>query len=308
MECCFFSIMKVSEIKIGETYNNIQVLEDLGGRHKQYRVRCVLCGKEYQLLAQHIGVRVSCKKCNETLRYENLAGQRFGRLIAVEHIDNKSRSPLWRCKCDCGEYVNVRAANLKNNTYSCGCLKKELNLNGFGNRKNASIELGVIHKHPLYAIWQGIISRCYKKYNNRYKYYGARGIKVCDRWQGNGGFEHFVNDMGERPSSKHTIDRINPNGDYCPENCRWATYREQNSNRSISILLKYKDSQISISQLCDIIELPYWMVYSKVKVGVDINHIINNISKFKAKERVSNKGYKNFNKIITIDLEKFKKL
>lgn len=86
-------------------------------------------------------------------------------------------------------------------------------------------------KHPLYSRWEGMIGRCYRQNQPAYKNYGGRGIKVCDRWRGRGGFLNFLEDMGELPSPKHSLDRIDVNADYTPENCRWATWTEQSINK-----------------------------------------------------------------------------
>ena len=89
-----------------------------------------------------------------------------------------------------------------------------------------------LYKHPLYATWQNMKRRCYDTNNTKYHRYGGRGIKVCDAWLND--FAQFIKDMGDKPSPRHTVDRIDNDGDYTPDNCRWAPYEVQNHNQSIS--------------------------------------------------------------------------
>lgn len=159
----------------------------------------------------------------------DLSKQKFGRLTVIEKAESTPAGNIrWRCKCECGNFVNVLGSNLrKNHTKSCGCLQIESTKlantkHGYRRRSTTSSE---------YATWAQMIQRCTNPNQYKYKEYGARGIKVCDRWIES--FENFISDMGNKPLPKklYSIDRINNNGDYEPNNCRWATSSQQNKNR-----------------------------------------------------------------------------
>jgi len=112
--------------------------------------------------------------------------------------------------------------------------------------------------------------RCMNPKNNKYSFYGARGIKVCDRWVKS--FDNFLADMGYRPSKKHSIDRINNDGDYCPENCKWATHKEQCNNRRTSVRYMYNGKEVSMSDLMEISGLNQpilWYRINKIKMSVE---------------------------------------
>ncbi len=173
------------------------------------------------------------------MRLVDLTGKRFGRLTVIGRGPDQPRGRThrvqWHCRCDCGNECVCASTNLvQGKSRSCGCLQ---------------IDTITTHNRtgtPEHRTWIAMKSRCYTKSNIGYPYYGGRGITVCDRWLHS--FENFLSDMGERPGPEYSLDRINPNGNYRPDNCRWATRETQDNNRRANRFLTWNGKTQTIAQ------------------------------------------------------------
>ena len=165
----------------------------------------------------------------------NITGMRFGRLTAIEYVGDREykcgkKLSMWKCLCSCGKETVVSLSALRTgNTKSCGCRNKEW--------KKAFSESHITHGDAdsrLYHVWEQMRRRCYKKYDRSYKFYGEKGVSVCDEWKNDySSFMKWSMKNGYNPYAKRgecTLDRINPFGNYEPSNCRWITMEEQFKN------------------------------------------------------------------------------
>lgn len=192
----------------------------------------------------------------------DLTGQRFGRLEVIE-IDNrpqksKHHRTYWICKCDCGNYTVSRSDGLLSGAKkSCGCLKAEI----------SALNVSKNHKHKqsgtrLYCIWQGMKERCYNQNSASYERYGKRGITVCDEWITDfSTFCKWAKDNGYEESL--TLDRINNDGNYSPENCRWADAKTQCNNRRTNINITIGNATKTLKEWCEIFKLDYKKVSAR---------------------------------------------
>lgn len=168
----------------------------------------------------------------------NLISKRFGRLIVENKAALRSSNGTvrWNCVCDCGNKTTVNSSHLvAGYTVSCGCLQRE------------AVTRHGLSDIPEYNVWNGMIQRCTNTNDKRFSDYGGRGITVCDRWLNS--IHNFIEDMGFRPSSDHSIDRKENDKGYYKDNCHWATCQEQSNNRRSNIFYHYKGQQYTIPKL-----------------------------------------------------------
>ena len=195
----------------------------------------------------------------------DLIGQRFGRLVVIkEEGRDQNGRVLLQCKCDCGNEVIVRSDSLRNGSCkSCGCLRKEL-----------SSERNTTHGHSnekLYRVWRGMLRRCYDPKYTAYNRYGGRGIEVCEEWRNNyESFRDFMLSQGYDeygPSYENTIDRIDNNGSYCPENCRVVSMKTQSLNKSNNHYITYNLKKMTVTEAAEKNNLTNHQVFNRLDKG-----------------------------------------
>lgn len=192
------------------------------------------------------------------MKMMDMTGKRFGRLLVVglerRRVGKRIRI-YWTCHCDCGETVSVESSNLRSlRTNSCGCLQRELSTiqaTKHGQSRSA-----------LYHIWYGMIMRCTNPNDRAFKNYGGRGITVYPAWLSS--FEAFARDMGPRPSPEYSIDRIDNDGNYEPENCRWATRRQQGRNRRGLIRVNYQGKTVCLKEAAEAAGIEYKLAHDRI--------------------------------------------
>lgn len=183
--------------------------------------------------------------------FKDLTNKRFGKLLVVENTNKKrNKKTIWLCKCDCGNYKEVQVDNLTSgHTKSCGCL------NGKGYKHN-------LKNTRLYYIWSCMKQRCYNENHKQYKDYGQRGIKICNEWHE---FINFYNwAINNDYQDNLTIDRINNNGNYEPDNCRWVNMKIQSNNRRSNHIIEYKNETHTLKEWCDILKLNYKTIQTRI--------------------------------------------
>lgn len=185
-------------------------------------------------------------------------GKKFGRLTVLKEgsavkYGKTTMRKVW-CKCDCGNEKEIDFNSIKRGkSTSCGCFNKENARKLHTTHGKAMLKPGV--RHPDYCIWMKMKSRCFNPNDKSYNNYGGRGITVCNEWKDS--FEHFITDMGWRPNKSYSLERIDYNGNYCPENCKWIHKSQQSRNSRRVKLIYYNNNSYCLTELCKLLNLTY---------------------------------------------------
>lgn len=200
-------------------------------------------------------------------KFQDLTGQRFGRLTAIERVENKGNRTMWLCRCDCNEMCVVDGGNLRSgHTKSCGCEK-------YTNAILSHTKHGYSHTR-IDEIYQNMVDRCYNPNSTYYADYGGRGIAVCEEWL-NDRAEFFAWSRKSGYNDNLTIERIDNNKGYCPDNCRWATRKEQANNRRTNHYIEHKGKKQTIQQWADELKINSSTIRWRLKNGWSIEKTLN---------------------------------
>ena len=263
---------KKIEIKEGIQINDLTVIKK--GRvditksgHKMQRWVCKCkCGRIVEILKQGLksGKAKNCKECYA----EDLTGKQFGNFTVIgkapDYIrKNGKHVRRWECKCICGNIRYLTKTALKRGAQnSCGCIKPKRII---GKRLENGVNHGDSHKR-LHNTWLGMKARCFNKNEPRYKWYGERGIIVCDEWKNDYlAFKEWALNNGY--NDKLTIDRIDNNKGYTPENCRWVDMKTQQNNRRNNHYITFRSETHTIMQWSEITGISYGTILNRIKLG-----------------------------------------
>jgi hypothetical protein len=196
------------------------------------------------------------RKC----RLPEMIGNQYRYLFVLGEVKSPRGERLAWCRCTCDRELAVRPGHL-GMIASCGCMKGKL-CSASSTKHGAS-------KSPEYIIYTSMIARCCNQNNKSYKDYGERGIKVCGRWRhgenGKSGFECFIEDVGARPSTKHSLERRENDGHYDPDNCEWATRQQQCRNTRRTKRVIYNNTMMSLTEACERAGISYGMVQHRLR-------------------------------------------
>lgn len=251
-------------------------------------INCLTCGIDFNVIPSRIKTAKYCsKECKPSQKYEITIGERFNRLVILKEVEPEIQygKKKWgqkirrvQCLCDCGNITETRLIMVRNgDAKSCGCLTREqakINTDQTTHGKS---------KTKLYDTWNMMLARCYNENSSRFHRYGGRGIIVCEKWRK---FEGFYEDVIVGYEKHLTLDRYpNNDGNYEPNNFRWATKKQQAGNTSQNIVVEVDGEKMCLTAACEKLSLPYNQVRNRIKKkGMSFEDAIKQPFKFKKKK------------------------
>lgn len=203
----------------------------------------------------------------------DLTGKRFGRLVAISLAVTEKKGSYWLCRCDCGNMAVVRRGNLvSGNTKSCGCLGEEIRQTNIKRAADKAATHRYSNKERLYTIWARMRQRCRNPRYNRASSYYKKGVTVCEEWTDYLAFREWAYSNGYRDGL--SIDRIDNDGNYCPENCRWATSKEQANNRSSNHRVAFNEEILTIREWAARLGIAESTLSSRLSRGWDVERAL----------------------------------
>lgn len=201
------------------------------------------------------------------MKCENLIGKTFGRWTVIGRVPTgKGNNNAWQCRCACGSIgLLTRTRLVQSKSRSCGCYKRD-----------ATIKRNTTHNMKgttEYSIWCNMKNRCYNKHDTSYKNYGGRGVQMCEQWRYS--FAAFFEDMGNRPSQKHSINRKDNNGNYTPDNCEWALPEVQANNTRHNLRISFNGTTKTLTQWAREMGLRREMIKGRIERGWPIDKLFN---------------------------------
>ena len=196
----------------------------------------------------------------------DLTNKRFGKIVCIKPLEKNNHGEIvWLCKCDCGNYCKKSSGAFKNisKIASCGCMK---------GKKPHKVYADLENYKPIHECYTNMKTRCYNKKYKLYSRYGGRGIKVCDEWKNN--FKEFYNWAINGWKKELTLDRINNDDDYKPDNCRWVDRVEQANNRHTNYLIKYKGEIKTMAQWSKILKIDYYFIQIRMYKNKTMEEVV----------------------------------
>ena len=253
---------------VGNVYGDMEVIsidefetehskERFGKKATMWHVKCTKCGYETAMRKCDLDgiTKRGASGCNRCFG-ENILGNTYGRLTVIDFPISRKGQREWLCECSCDKHTQLRVSYCglrRGNSQSCGCIRGEKLANW--NKENRPYNPNRDSNSRLYNIWQGIKGRCSNPNLYAYKYYGGKGVKICDEWREWKNFKEWALNNGYQEDL--TIDRIDVDGDYEPSNCRWATMQVQCNNRTHNHYITYDGRTQSLSDWCRELNLDY---------------------------------------------------